>query len=43
MLAEARWFHTATHLPDGRVFIVGGNGDDDEPAASAEVWEPSDG
>ena len=40
-LAEARWAHTATLLPDGRVLVVGGRGDG--ILASAEVWEPSDG
>ena len=41
-LVEARIFHTATLLPDGRVLVVGGIAEDDR-LASAEVWDPSDG
>jgi hypothetical protein len=41
-LAEARWDHTATLLPDGRVLFVGGGGTDGI-LASAEIWDPSDG
>ena len=37
-LAEARWGHTATLVPDGRVLVVGGRGD---VLASAEVWDPA--
>ena len=39
-LAEARVYHTATLLPDGRVLVVGGEGVEREVLASAEVWEP---
>ena len=39
-LSEARQYHTATLLPDGRVFIVGGY-DEDDILASAEVWNPA--
>ena len=46
-LADVRWSHTATPLPDGRVLIVGGDqnvrdGDLDD-LASAEVWDPTTG
>ena len=40
-LAEARSFHTATLLPDGRVLIVAGF--DDDILASAKVWDPDAG
>ena len=47
-LAEPRKSHTATLLPDGRVLVVGGHGDDDAEGTattitSAEVWDPSTG
>ena len=41
-LAEARGFHTATLLSDGRVLVVGGDAGGHDGLASAEVWEPSD-
>jgi hypothetical protein len=41
-LSEARWFQTATPLPDGRVLVVGGEGVGGDILA-AEVWEPGDG
>ena len=37
-LAEARWDHTATLLPDGRVLVIGGLGDDGT-LDSSEAWE----
>lgn len=36
-MTEARYFHTATFLPDGTVLIAGGN------TASAELYDPSSG
>ena len=42
-LAEARAYHTATLLPDGRVLVVGGDGIDGSILASAEVWDPATG
>ena len=48
-MAVTRFSHTATALPDGRVLVVGGLGDDADAFAarelahaSAEVWEPGD-
>jgi len=37
-LAEARWVHTATLLPDGRVLVVGGMFHN--VLTSPEVWDP---
>jgi hypothetical protein len=39
----ARYSHTATLLPDGRVLVVGGTAGDDGILASAEVWDPATG
>jgi hypothetical protein len=38
-MAEPRWSHTATMLPDGRVLVVGGT-DESGPVGSAEVYDP---
>jgi hypothetical protein len=42
-LAEARYAHTASLLPDGRVLVIGGRGEDDNTIASAEAWDPATG
>lgn len=40
-MVEAREFHTATPLADGRVLIAGGMvGPDMEPSTSAEIYDP---
>jgi hypothetical protein len=42
-LAEARVWHTATLLGDGRVLVIGGSSvgaDGVSPRASAEIWDP---
>jgi hypothetical protein len=39
----ARYSHTATLLPDGRVLVTGGYDEDDAPVSSAEVFDPSAG
>ncbi len=40
-LMEARMGHAATRLPDGRVLIVGGSGQDEFALRSAEIWDPA--
>lgn len=39
-LAEARYNHSATALPDGRVLVVGGSSRE-RPLATAEIWDPA--
>ena len=41
-LATARWFHTATLLPDGKVLVAGGSGGSFF-LASAELYDPASG
>lgn len=41
-LSEARWKHTATRLPDGRILFVGGQGPRGL-VGSAETWDPVTG
>ena len=41
-LKDARFHHTATLLPDGRVLVVGGE-HGHEPLASAELYDPATG
>lgn len=46
-LSEGRYGHTATLLPNGKVLVAGGDADsafvdeDDEPLASAELYDPT--
>jgi WD40 repeat protein len=42
-LAYDRSNHTATRLLDGRVLVVGGSGDDVDPGATAELYDPAAG
>ena len=39
-LGDARYFQTATSLPDGRVLVIGGLDVDVHPTASAEIYDP---
>jgi hypothetical protein len=42
-MAEARSFHTATLLQNGKVLVVGGSGIFGPPLATAELYDPSTG
>ena len=40
-MSQVRDHHTATRLHDGRVLVVGGNGADGAPTATAEIYNPA--
>jgi hypothetical protein len=40
-LSAARWSHTATLLPSGKVLVVGGLDDSGGPLASVELYDPA--
>jgi uncharacterized delta-60 repeat protein len=42
-LTTARYAHSSTLLPNGKVLVVGGNNSSDSPIASAELYDPASG
>ena len=42
-MAQARFAHTSTLLPDGRVLVTGGQIGFSAPITSAEIWNPATG
>ena len=42
-MIEARYYATATLLPDGKVLVAGGVRSGSDPLASAELYDPSSG
>src|SRR6476646_9711957 len=42
-MKHARWGHTATLLPDGRVLVAGSYVNSANPLDSAELYDPSSG
>ena len=42
-MTDARWYHTATLLPNGQVLVAGGNDIFNNKLSSAELYDPASG